>query len=143
MMTGVPYKSPESAPKAEEIKVVAEEGTHPLPSESSNPASPTFGAAARGLSTLSARLHRQRLANQVYKDAWAAIDPSLKGSIAPDTRAGGDLAKVAATVGLDPLTDEDVRELVDPEDENGGVTCELSPTVPDVVRWFAMRIGRA
>lgn len=122
MMTGQPYKSPEPAgeqaqTKATEVPAVAEEGTHP---PEPNPASPSFSAAARGLSTLSARLQRQRQANQVYKDAWAAIDPSLKGSIAPDA---ADLAGVAAAAGLDPLTDEDVRELVDPEDERGGVTC--------------------
>lgn len=136
MMTGQPYKSPETAAAKEEEEeeeasvaaptTTSEEGNH-TPTTTTSPASPssTFSAAVRGVSTISARLQRQRLANQVYKDAWATIDPTLEGSITP-----GEVARVAAAVGLE-LTAEDVQELIDPDDERGAVvSCEYLIYLP-------------
>lgn len=115
MMTGQPYKSPETAAKKEDKA----EGTP-------NPASPSFvsSAAVRGVSTISARLKRQRLANQVYKDAWMKIEPTLKGSI-----TAGELEKIAAELGLE-VTEGDVEEMqvIDPSDGQGKITCEYPPT---------------
>lgn len=116
MMTGQPYKSPGTAAAAKKEEVTAE-GTP-------NPASPTFvsSAAVRGVTTLSARLQRQRLANQIYKDAWIKIEPTLKGSITV-----GELEKIAAEIGLD-VTEGDVEEMrvIDPLDGQGKITCEYS-----------------
>lgn len=111
MMTGQPYKSPEAAGPAagESGEQVQTDG---MPS--------TSVAAVRGVSTVSARLHRQRLANQVFKDAWMVIDPTLKGSIT----AGELLDKVAPRAGLD-MTDADLQEMVDPSaNQDGRITCE-------------------
>lgn len=138
MMTGQPYKSPEAAPAAEEEdnNNKAEEGTPttspaslPLPPPPSSPPTSTStstslsAAAVRGVSTMSARLQRQRLANQAYKDAWAAADPTLRALITP-----AELAGVAAAAGLGPLADEDVRGLLvaaGPDGEPGAaVSCE-------------------
>lgn len=111
MMTGQPYKSPEKVEGGDSSKT---EGT-----PSTSPASPSFSAAVRGVSTISARLQRQRLANQVYKDAWTASDPTFRGTVTP-----AELEKVAAAVGLE-LTAEDVQELIGPDaGHDGVVSCE-------------------
>lgn len=101
MMTGQPYKSP--APAA------TTEGT---PSTTT-----TSAAAIRGLSTMTARLQRQRNANQVYKDAWTALDPSLEAVLS--------LAQLAQVVERVPglgVTEADLEELVGEEE---GVKCEF------------------
>lgn len=96
MMTGQPYKSPET--KAE--------CTH-------------SAAAVRGVSTLSARLQRQRLANQVFKDAWAAVDPTLKNLLALEQVRG-----VAEAAGL-VVGEEELAELKG-EGEEQMISCKSS-----------------
>ncbi|KUI60823.1 Calmodulin [Cytospora mali] len=87
MMTGQPYKSPEPAAATTGEKKTEIDGTLNITVSSA--------AAVRGVSAVSAKLQRQRLANQIYKDAWMEIDPSLKGSITPT-----ELKQVAAKTGL-------------------------------------------
>lgn len=119
MMTGQPYKSPDAV-----AAPAAKAGTDGMPSTPTGTSS--SAAAFRGVSTVSARLQRQRLANQLYKDAWTAIDPTLKGFITP----GELLDKVVPQVrGLD-VTEADLQELVDPSVENGRITCEYQPRNP-------------
>lgn len=118
MMTGIPYKSPDqpgSTAAAEETK--SDEGT-----PSTTPALASSAGALRGVSTVSAKLKQQRLANQVYKDAWLATEPTLKGSITSSEL----LWKVAPAVPGLVINEEDIAELVDPEDEGRGITCELA-----------------
>lgn len=111
MMTGQPYKSPEPAAAAGGNKTTETDGTPSI--------SVSSAAAVRGISTVSAKLKRQRLANQVYKDAWVAIDPSLKGLLTP-----AELKQLAAGIGL-ALTDSDVEEMVDPaRGEGANISCE-------------------
>lgn len=113
MMTGQPYKSPEAAPAAEETAATTKtEGTP----------STTVHSAVRGVTALSARLRRQRLANQVYKDAWTATDPTLEASISPD-----ELAVVVAAAGL-AVDGADLAELV--ESSSGGITCKCTRAGP-------------
>lgn len=107
MMTGQPYKSPEAAPKAE-CNIA--------------PPSANSAAAVRGVSTLSARLQRQRLANQVFKDAWAAVDPTLKGVLGVEQVRG-----VAQAAGL-AVADEEFGELKGEGQE--GITCECTFLCP-------------
>lgn len=118
MMTGQPYKSPEQpAPAATTTgETKSDEGT-PI---STSQVSGSVGAL-RGVSTISAKLKRQRQANQVYKDAWMATEPTLKGSITPSEL----LWKVAPAVPGLVVNEEDVAELVDPEDTGRGITCEF------------------
>ncbi|KUI64238.1 Calmodulin [Cytospora mali] len=104
MMTGQPYKSPEPAAATGEKKTETD-GTLNITVSSA--------AAVRGVSTVSAKLQRQRLASQIYKDAWMEIDPSLKGSITPT-----ELKQVAARAGL-VVNDSDVEEMVDPTNGEG------------------------
>lgn len=119
MMTGQPYKSPETVAPAAGENGQAQQ-TDGMPSTVSSSA-----AAVRGVSTVSARLQRQRLANQLYKDAWMTIDPTLKGSITPAEL----LDKVAPLAGLD-ITDADLQEMVDPSvNGDGRITCEFGPWV--------------
>lgn len=106
MMTGQPYKSPEPATGIASPRNNDKE-TGGTPSEVVSSA-----AAVRGVSTVSAKLRRQRLANQIYKDAWMEIDPSLKGLITPT-----ELKQVAAKTGL-AVTDSEIEEMADPA--NGG-----------------------
>ena len=110
MMTGQPYKSPESAAAAGGDKTETD-GTPGLAVSSA--------AAVRGVSTVSAKLQRQRLANQVYKDAWMAIDPSLKGLLTP-----AELKQTAARAGL-VVADSEVEEMADPaKGEEASISCE-------------------
>lgn len=118
MMTGQPYKSPE-APKEEQEQTKQAEESGTLTSPTSPTAS--LGAAAmRGVGTMSARLQRQRLANQVYKDAWAATDPSLERALSP-----AEVEAVAARLGLE-VGEGDVEELLGRPDggRDAGVSCE-------------------
>ncbi|KAF3765184.1 EF-hand [Cryphonectria parasitica EP155] len=123
MMTGQPYKSPEPAAAAVTTTTTEEEtkteGTPPGTTAALKSPTSAGAGAVRGLSTMSARLQRQRLANQVYKDAWAATDPTLKASLSRD-----ELAAVAARAGLS-VTGADLEELVDPaEGEGARITYE-------------------
>lgn len=113
MMTGQPYKSPgPAAAAAGPGKDKAQLGGPPSIAVSS-------AAAVRGVSTVSAKLQRQRLANQIYKDAWMEVDSSLKGSITPT-----ELKQVAAKTGL-AVTDNDLFEMVDPAHGEGvNISCE-------------------
>ncbi|ROV97168.1 hypothetical protein VPNG_08789 [Cytospora leucostoma] len=106
MMTGQPYKSPEPDTSVARPRDNEKE-TGGTPSEVVSSA-----AAVRGVSTVSAKLQRQRLANQIYKDAWIEIDPSLKGLITPT-----ELKQVAAKAGL-AVTDSEIEGMVYPA--NGG-----------------------
>lgn len=120
MMTGQPYKSPEAAaaPAAAE-KAQTTDGTQ---TTTTVPVS-SSAAAVRGVSTVSARLQRQRLANQLYKDAWTAIDPSLKGSITPREL----LDKVAPLAGLEGnITDADLEDMMGGPSADGEakITCK-------------------
>lgn len=113
-MTGQPYKSPGTAVAAGENKAETE-GTTSIAVSSA--------AAVRGVSTVSARLQRQRLANQIFKDAWLEIDPSLKGSITP-----AELKQVAAKTGLPTVTDSDIEDMVDPiAGEGRNISCKNPP----------------
>lgn len=107
MMTGQPYKSPEQPAAATAGETKSDEGT------------PNPFQAIRGVSALSAKLKQQRVANQVFKDAWLAIEPTLKGSITPSEL----LWKVAPAVPGLVIGEEDIAELVDPDDAARGVTC--------------------
>lgn len=125
MMTGQPYKSPE-APAATATTAAgtqeasaAEEGMPSPPLTS--PGISATGAALRGVSTFSAKLQRQRLANQVYKDAWRASEPTLTGSITPAELLGKVVPAVPGLV----VEEGDVAALVDPEDAAGGISCEF------------------
>lgn len=121
MMTGQPYKSPEAAAPAPAAAGEKEtvDGTQTSATSLSDAA-----AAVRGVSTVSARLQRQRLANQLYKDAWTAIDPSLKGALTPDELRD----KVAPLAGLEPgsLSDVDLEEMMGGPAAHGDgrITCK-------------------
>lgn len=123
MMTGQPYKSPAAA--EDTSAQASDEGMKNDCSDATLPLSPTSltsptAAALRGVSTISAKLKRQRLANQVYKDAWLATEPTLTGSITPSDL----LWKVAPAVPGLVVEEADVAALVDPEDASKGITCE-------------------
>ncbi|ROV87270.1 hypothetical protein VSDG_09882 [Cytospora chrysosperma] len=105
MMTGQPYKSPEPAAAAVGEDKTKTGGTPSIAVSSA--------AAIRGVSTVSAKLQRQRLANQIFKDAWMEIDPSLQGSITPT-----ELKQIAAKTGL-VVTESDVEEMHDPANGAG------------------------
>lgn len=134
MMTGQPYKSPAPAAdtttnQASDVegmhndKVTTDENTMPLsPTTTPSLTSPT-AAAFRGVSTISAKLKRQRLANQVYKDAWLATKPTLTESITPSEL----LWKVAPAVPGLVVEEADVAALVDSEDAAKGITCKFCP----------------
>lgn len=122
MMTGQPYKSPDAATPAAagEKETVTVDGTQTSAISLSDAA-----AAVRGVSTVSARLQRQRLANQLYKDAWTAIDPSLQAALTPEDLRD----KVAPLAGLEPgsLSDADLEEMMGgPAVANGQgrITCK-------------------
>lgn len=108
MMTGQPYKSPEQPASAAAGETKSDEGT------------PTVSSIARGVGTMSAKLKRQRLANQVFKDAWLATEPTLKGSITSSEL----LWKVAPLVPGLLINEGDIADLVDLEDAAKGITCE-------------------
>lgn len=111
MMTGQPYKSPEPAAAAVGEDKTKTGGTPSIAVSSA--------AAIRGVSTVSAKLQRQRLANQIFKDAWMEIDPSLQGSITPT-----ELKQIAAKTGL-VVTESDVEEMHDPANGAGvNISCE-------------------
>ena len=116
MMTGQPFKSPEPAAAA------AAAGGGKTETDGTPSIVVSSAAAVRGVSTVTAKLQRQRLANQIYKDTWKEIDPSLKGSITPT-----ELKQVAARIGL-VVTDSDVEEMVDPANAEGLVSCECPNT---------------
>lgn len=123
MMTGQPYKSPAAA--VDTSAQASDEGMNNdndamLPLSPTSLTSPT-AAAFRGVSTISAKLKRQRLANQVYKDAWLATEPTLTGSITPSDL----LWKVAPAVPGLVVEEADVAALVDPDDASKGITCEF------------------
>lgn len=132
MMTGQPYKSPEtpaagdaSATTGTTTTTKASDEGMPSPLTSpTSPTSPTTTAAGalRGVTTISAKLKRQRLANQVYKDAWMATEPTLTGSITPSELLGKVVPAVPGLV----VEEADVAALVDPEDAGKGITCESS-----------------
>lgn len=113
MMTGQPYKSPEVPAAASPAEKT--DGTQPAVAANANAA-----AAVRGVSTVSARLQRQRLANQLCKDAWTASDPTLKGTLTPREL----LDKVCPLAGLTDVTEADLEELHGVGDE-GGITCKF------------------
>lgn len=114
MMTGQPYKSPEPAAAAGENNTETDDTPRVAVSSA---------AAVRGVSTVSAKLQRQRLANQIFKDAWMEIDPSLKGLITP-----AEMKQVAAKTSL-VVTDSDVEEMVDPASGEGlNISCECPNT---------------
>lgn len=141
MMTGQPYKSPEAAAApaaaqeapAQAAAVATDDdgtqtstttlGTSPEPAPAAL-VSPS-AAAFRGVSTVSARLRRQRLANQLYKDAWAAVDPSLGRALTPRELRD----QVAPRAGLEAgdLTDADLEAMMGgpPADgEEGTIMCK-------------------
>ncbi|KAJ4403855.1 hypothetical protein N0V82_010589 [Gnomoniopsis sp. IMI 355080] len=122
MMTGQPYKSPPAADAAAATTTTKASDEEGMPSTSSLLTSPTTTAAGamRGVTTISAKLKRQRLANQVYKDAWLATEPTLTGSITPDEL----LSKVVPAVPGLVVEEADVAALVDPEDAGKGITYE-------------------
>ncbi|CAN8100710.1 unnamed protein product [Discula destructiva] len=105
MMTGKPYKSPEPPVEGE---TEADNGT------------PNPFQAIRGVSAMSSRLKQQRLANQVFKDAWMSVEPTLRGSIT----ASELLLKVAPAVPGLVVLEEDIDELVDPGDAKRGIIYE-------------------
>lgn len=145
MMTGQPYKSPEAAAApaaaqeapAQAAAATDDDGTQTTSttetttlgtSQEPAPALVSPSAAAfRGVSTVSARLRRQRLANQLYKDAWAAVDPSLGRALTPRELRD----QVAPRAGLEAgdLTDADLEAMMGggslPADgEEGTITCK-------------------
>lgn len=126
MMTGQPYKSPPEPATETAATTKSEEGRATTTTTTITPplSSPIAAASAafRGVSTLSAKLQRQRLANQVYKDAWLATEPTLKGSITPAELLG---TVVPAVPGL-VVAEADLGGLVDPEDAGRGITCKRS-----------------
>ncbi|ROV93864.1 hypothetical protein VMCG_08770 [Cytospora schulzeri] len=107
MMTGQPYKSPEPGAAA-----AAAAGEYKTETDGTPSIAVSSAAAVRGVSTVSAKLQRQRLANQIFKDAWLEIDPTLKGSIPPT-----ELKQIAAKTGL-VVTDPDLEEMVDAANGN-------------------------
>lgn len=128
MMTGQPYKSPEQPAEAaaagETTTKSDDDGTPSIAVENDNDhvqPSSSSTAGAFGVSTISAKLKRQRLANQVYKDAWLATEPTLQGSITPSAL----LWKVAPAVPGLVVNEEDIAELVDPGDAERLITCEF------------------
>lgn len=140
MMTGQPYKSPEAAAAAPPAAPAAQEDAAATDDDGTQTSTTTLGtrqepapalvspsaAAFRGVSTISARLRRQRLANQLYKDAWAAVDPSLGRALTPRELRD----QVAPRAGLEAgdLTDADLEAMMGgplPADgEEGTITCK-------------------
>lgn len=117
MMTG---RSRHPAPEPAAPEPTPTVAVHPPTASPASDMGAQVSAAVRGVSAVSAMLKRQKQASQVYKDAWLGFEPSLEGSITQSQ-----LRQLIASLGLDPISDTDIEDIVDSVDGEGKITCEF------------------